>query len=95
LYCVPITFTPYGYKKHPNDITKLIVDEEAAEVVKYIFNEYINGNGLAYIAHRLNEKKSPLCCIKSPVYTLFVNIDFIVLCPHKLLMAWTIFSSCK
>ena len=50
-------FAPYGYKKHPNDITKLIVDEEAAEVVKYIFNEYINGNGLAYIAHRLNEKK--------------------------------------
>src|SRR5699024_2651598 len=40
-----------------NDITKLIVDEEAAEVVKYIFNEYINGKGLAYIAHRLNERK--------------------------------------
>ena len=50
-------FAPYGYKKHSNDITKLIVDEEAAEVVKYIFNEYVNGNGLAYIAHRLNEKK--------------------------------------
>lgn len=50
-------FTPYGYKKHPNDITKLIVDDEAAEVVKYIFNEYINGKGLAYIAHRLNERK--------------------------------------
>ena len=50
-------FAPYGYKKHPNDITKLIVDEEAAEVVKYIFNEYINGKGLAYIAHRLNERK--------------------------------------
>ena len=50
-------FAPYGYKKHPNDITKLIVDEEAVDVVKYIFNEYINGNGLAYIAHRLNERK--------------------------------------
>ena len=50
-------FAPYGYKKHPNDITKLIVDDEAAEVVRYIFNEYINGNGLAYIAHRLNERK--------------------------------------
>ena len=50
-------FAPYGYKKHPNDITKLIVDDEAAEVVKYIFNEYINGKGLAYIAHRLNERK--------------------------------------
>lgn len=50
-------FTPYGYKKHPSDITKIIVDEEASEIVKYIFNSYINGNGLAYIAHRLNEKK--------------------------------------
>ena len=50
-------FAPYGYKKQPNDTSKLIVDEEAAEVVKYIFSEYINGNGLAYIAHRLNERK--------------------------------------
>lgn len=49
-------FAPYGYKKHPNDITKLIIDEEAAEVVRYIFNEYVSGRGLAYIAHRLNEK---------------------------------------
>lgn len=49
-------FAPYGYKKNPNDFAKLIIDEESAEIVKYIFNEYINGNGLAYIAHRLNEK---------------------------------------
>ena len=52
-------FAPYGYKKHPNDITRLVIDEEAAEIVKYIFNEYINGNRLAYIAHRLNERKVP------------------------------------
>ena len=52
-------FAPYGYKKNPNDITKLVIDEEAAEIVKYIFNEYVNGNGLAYIAHRLNERKIP------------------------------------
>lgn len=50
-------FAPYGYKKHPNDITKLVIDEEVVENVKYIFNEYVNGNGLAYIAHRLNERK--------------------------------------
>lgn len=49
-------FAPYGYKKHPNNITKLIIDEEPAEIVKYIFNEYVSGKGLAYIAHRLNEK---------------------------------------
>ena len=50
-------FAPYGYKKHPKDITKLVVDEEAAEVVRYIFSEYNKGNGLAYIARRLNERK--------------------------------------
>lgn len=50
-------FAPYGYKKHPKDITKLVIDEDVVENVKYIFNEYVNGNGLAYIAHRLNERK--------------------------------------
>lgn len=50
-------FAPYGYKKHPNDITKLVIDEEVADVVKYIFSEYNKGNGLAYIARRLNEKQ--------------------------------------
>lgn len=50
-------FAPYGYKKHPNDITKLIIDEEVADVVRYIFTEYNNGNGLSCIARRLNEKK--------------------------------------
>lgn len=49
-------FAPYGYKKHPNDITKLIIDDEVVDVVKYIFSEYNNGGGLAYIARRLNEK---------------------------------------
>lgn len=50
-------FAPYGYKKHPNDITKLIIDEEVADVIRYIFREYNNGNGLSYIARRLNERK--------------------------------------
>ena len=49
-------FAPYGYKKHPDDITKLIIDEEVANVVRYIFTEFNNGNGLSYIARRLNEK---------------------------------------
>ena len=49
-------FAPYGYMKHPDDITKLVIDEEVVDNVKYIFNEYVKGNGLAYIARRLNEK---------------------------------------
>ncbi len=49
-------FAPYGYKKAPNDITKLVIDEEVADVVKFIFSEYNKGNGLSYIARELNEK---------------------------------------
>ena len=50
-------FAPYGYKKDKNDITKLVIDEEVADVVKYIFREYNNGSGLSYIARSLNEKQ--------------------------------------
>jgi len=50
-------FAPYGYKKNPDDITKLVIDEEVADVVRYIFSEYNKGNGLGFIARRLNERK--------------------------------------
>ena len=29
---------PYGYKKDPNDKNHLVIDEEAAEVVRLIFD---------------------------------------------------------
>ena len=32
----------YGYKKDPNDKNSLIVDEEAAEVVKSIYHWFVN-----------------------------------------------------
>ena len=35
-------FAPYGYKKDPNDKNSLIVDEEAAEVVKSIYHWFVN-----------------------------------------------------
>ena len=50
-------FTPYGYKKCSTDKTRIEIDEEAAEVVRFIFNEYANGKGLTYIANVLNKKK--------------------------------------
>ena len=34
-------FAPYGYKKDPNDKNSLIVDEEAAEVVKSIYHWFV------------------------------------------------------
>ena len=49
-------FAPYGYKKAPNDITRMVIDDKVADVVRYIFSEYNKGNGLSYIARRLNER---------------------------------------
>lgn len=46
---------PYGYLKDPEDCHKLIVDPEAAAVVKQIFAWAANGMGINTIATRLNE----------------------------------------
>ncbi len=46
---------PYGYLKDPEDCHKLIVDPEAAAVVKQIFAWAANGMGITTIATRLNE----------------------------------------
>ena len=35
---------PFGYKKDPEDKTKWIIDEEAAEIVKTIYRMYLDGN---------------------------------------------------
>lgn len=50
---------PYGYKKDPNNKNKLLIDKEAAEVVKLIFDLVVEGNGYEYIKHVLLEKKYP------------------------------------
>ena len=47
------TRAPYGYKKDENAKGKLIVDEEAAEIVKRIFNLCIAGKGPMQIAKLL------------------------------------------
>lgn len=48
---------PYGYKKDENDKTKWILDEQSAEVVKEIFNLFIQGHGTCEIARILKERK--------------------------------------
>lgn len=49
-------FAPYGYRKAENDKHKLEVDEEAAHIVKRIYNEYICGSSMYQIAQKLNEE---------------------------------------
>ena len=48
---------PYGYKKDENDKTKWLVDETSAEVVKEIFNLFIQGHRTFEIARILRERK--------------------------------------
>ncbi len=48
-------FPIYGYKKHPADKNKIVIDPEAAEVVRQIFQWSLEGHGKQEIAHRLND----------------------------------------
>lgn len=51
---------PYGYKKDPEDKYHLIIDEEAAKVVKIIFKKYLEGFGTMQIADYLTKKHIPI-----------------------------------
>ena len=50
-------FAPYGYKKDPNNKNKLIIDDEAAKVVKRIFEMRVNGIANEKIMRILNDEK--------------------------------------
>ncbi len=52
-------FASYGYAKDPNDRHKLVIDEEAAAIVRRIFSLYNQGQGKISIAHILNEEHIP------------------------------------
>ena len=55
---VPLTTNvPFGYFKDPNDKTRWIVDEAAAQVVKHIFRLCMEGRGPMQIAKVLQEEK--------------------------------------
>lgn len=48
-------FAKYGYRKDPADRHKLLIDDEAAEVVRLIYRMYLNGTGIRGIVRYLNE----------------------------------------
>ncbi len=47
---------PYGYKKDPNNKYQLIIDEEAARIVKEIYDKYLSGWGSTQIANDLSSR---------------------------------------
>ena len=52
-------FAPYGYKKDPDAKGHLIIDEEAAGVVREIFCLFADGYGKSAIARILNDRGIP------------------------------------
>ena len=48
---------PYGYKKSTGDKHILIVDDEAALIIKRLFNEFAAGESARQMAERLNTEK--------------------------------------
>ena len=48
---------PYGYQKSPQDKHILIVDEDAARIVRRLFTEYAGGDNARMIADRLNAER--------------------------------------
>ena len=51
---------PYGYKKDPENKYHLAIDEEAANVVKLIYEKYLEGFGTMQIADYLSKQKIPI-----------------------------------
>ncbi len=50
------SFALYGYLKDPEDHHRLIIDEEAAEVVRKIYQYYLEGYGTQNICYKLQEE---------------------------------------
>lgn len=50
-------FPSYGYQKSVHDKHKLIIDPYAANIVRRVFDLYVQGYGKAKIAHVLNEEE--------------------------------------
>ena len=52
-------FATYGYKKDENDRHQLIIDEDAANVVRQIYKWFINGKSILGIVKELNGRGIP------------------------------------
>lgn len=50
---------PYGYKKDPLDKNHLIIDDEAAYYVRRIYADFLSGESIIGIAHKLTLDKVP------------------------------------
>ena len=59
---------PFGLKKDPADKNHLIIDEETAPTVRFIYDLALKGYGTMRINHQLEEKKLPRPAYYKPEY---------------------------
>lgn len=52
-------FAPYGYRRDPDNRHRLVIDEEAAKTVRYIYQEAADGTPPIQIARALNASHTP------------------------------------
>lgn len=76
-------FCSYGYKKDSLDLHHLVIDEEPAEIVRYIFKRYLESQNIYAISQELSENgvMTPLEYKKSKGENLFIpgkkiNVSF-------------------
>ena len=50
---------PYGYRYDPDSPEMVVVDQEVAEAIRYLFREYLSGMSLPDIAHQLEVQGYP------------------------------------
>ena len=69
---------PYGYQKDPNDRHHLIVDPEAAEVVKEIFRMFADGIGYVRMTKILRERNilNPQACFNQNNPDYYKHSDY-------------------
>ena len=65
-------FACYGYTKNPEDKHKLIIDDEAAQVVREIFSLYLEGYGASKIAIILTQRN----CLPPSQYKKSKGMNF-------------------
>ena len=53
------SFALYGYAKNQQDNNQLVIDHEAAEIVRLIYGEFLKGSGCLSIAGKLNNLSIP------------------------------------
>lgn len=73
------SWAPYGYRKDPANKNRLIIDTEAASIIKSIFLNYQDGMGSSRIARELNRKQIP-----NPLHYKHLSGERINPCPEHL-----------